>query len=127
MQTVTSKDGTTIAFDKSGSGPAVILVDGALCHRMFGPSTELASVLDKNFTVYTYDRRGRGETGAGATPWSVEREIEDLDALVKEAGGSAFVFGQSSGAVLALEGGASQQEQRVVEDRLQNRGGRTRP
>jgi len=99
----TSADGTGIAYSITGSGPALILVDGAMCHRMFGPSTELASVLDKNFTVYTYDRRGRGETGAGATPWSVEREIEDIAALIGEAGGSAFVFGQSSGAVLALD------------------------
>ncbi|MCP2243707.1 alpha/beta fold hydrolase [Lentzea aerocolonigenes] len=99
----TSADGTEIAYSVTGSGPALVLVDGAMCHRMFGPSTELASVLDKNFTVYTYDRRGRGETGDGATPWSLQNEIDDLDALVKEAGGSAFVFGQSSGAVLALE------------------------
>ncbi|MEU0881959.1 alpha/beta hydrolase [Lentzea sp. NPDC005914] len=99
----TSADGTEIAYSITGSGPALILVDGAMCHRMFGPSTELASVLDKNFTVYTYDRRGRGETGDGATPWSPEHEIEDLDALIGEAGGSAFVFGVSSGAVLALD------------------------
>lgn len=99
----TSSDGTEIAYSITGSGPALILVDGALCHRRFGPTTELASVLDKNFTVYTYDRRGRGETGDGATPWSLDREIEDIDALIEEAGGSAFVFGVSSGAVLAME------------------------
>ena len=99
----TSADGTEIAYSITGSGPALVLVDGAMCHRMFGPSTELASVLDKNFTVYTYDRRGRGETGDGATPWSVEREVEDIDAVIREAGGSAFVFGVSSGAVLALD------------------------
>ena len=99
----TSADGTEVAYSITGSGPALILVDGAMCHRMFGPSTELASVLDKNFTVYTYDRRGRGETGDGATAWSLDREIEDIDAVVREAGGSAFVFGVSSGAVLALE------------------------
>ena len=99
----TSADGTEIAYSVTGSGPALILVDGAMCHRMFGPSTELASVLDKDFTVYTYDRRGRGETSDGATPWSEEREIEDLEALIREAGGSAFVFGVSSGAVLALD------------------------
>ncbi|MFD4641007.1 alpha/beta fold hydrolase [Lentzea sp. NPDC058436] len=99
----TSADGTEIAYSITGSGPALVLVDGAMCHRMFGPSTELASVLDKNFTVYTYDRRGRGETGDGATPWSLEHEVEDIDAVIREAGGSAFVFGVSSGAVLALE------------------------
>jgi pimeloyl-ACP methyl ester carboxylesterase len=99
----TSADGTEVAYSITGSGPALVIVDGAMCHRMFGPTTELASVLDKNFTVYTYDRRGRGETGDGATPWSLEREVEDIDAVIKEAGGSAFVFGVSSGAVLALE------------------------
>ncbi|SMC70756.1 alpha/beta fold hydrolase [Lentzea albidocapillata] len=99
----TSADGTEVAYSITGSGPALIIVDGAMCHRMFGPTTELASVLDKNFTVYTYDRRGRGETGGGATPWSLEREVEDIDAVISEAGGSAFVFGVSSGAVLALE------------------------
>ncbi|MGI5504956.1 alpha/beta fold hydrolase [Lentzea sp. CA-135723] len=99
----TSADGTEVAYSITGSGPALILVDGAMCHRMFGPSTELASVLDKNFTVYTYDRRGRGETGDGATPWSLDREIEDIEAVIREAGGSAFVFGVSSGAVLSME------------------------
>lgn len=99
----TSADGTEIAYSITGSGPALLLVDGALCHRRFGPTTELASVLDKNFTVYTYDRRGRGETGDGATPWALEREIEDMEAVIREAGGSAFVFGVSSGAVLAME------------------------
>ncbi|MEV6239860.1 alpha/beta hydrolase [Lentzea sp. NPDC051838] len=99
----TSADGTQIAYSVTGSGPALVLVDGALCHRMFGPSTELASVLDKNFTVYTYDRRGRGATGDGATPWEVDREIEDLEAVIKEAGGTASVFAVSSGAVLALD------------------------
>ncbi|GGM82325.1 alpha/beta hydrolase [Lentzea pudingi] len=99
----TSADGTEVAYSITGSGPALVIVDGAMCHRMFGPATELASVLDKNFTVYTYDRRGRGETGDGATPWSLEREVEDIDAVIGEAGGSAFVFGVSSGAVLAME------------------------
>ncbi|MCG8921475.1 alpha/beta fold hydrolase [Lentzea sp. CC55] len=99
----TSADGTRIAYSVTGSGPALLLVDGAMCHRRFGPTTELASVLDKDFTVHTYDRRGRGETGDGATPWSLEREVEDIDAVIREAGGSAFVFGVSSGAVLAME------------------------
>ncbi|SDN92619.1 alpha/beta fold hydrolase [Lentzea jiangxiensis] len=99
----TSADGTEIAYSVTGSGPALLLVDGAMCHRRFGPTTELASVLDKDFTVHTYDRRGRGETGDGATPWSLEREVEDVDAVIREAGGSAFVFGASSGAVLAME------------------------
>jgi pimeloyl-ACP methyl ester carboxylesterase len=102
MNTVTSKDGTTIAFDRSGAGPAIILVGGALQHRAIDPSTaRLAELLAPNFTVYHYDRRGRGDSGDTA-PYAVEREIEDIDALIQEAGGSAFVFGMSSGAVLAL-------------------------
>jgi pimeloyl-ACP methyl ester carboxylesterase len=102
MNTVRSKDGTLIAFDRSGTGPAVILVDGALCHRAFGPSGPLAALLADRFTVFTYDRRGRGDSG-DTKPYSVDREIEDLDAVIREAGGSAFVYGISSGAALALE------------------------
>lgn len=103
MNTVASKDGTTIAFDRSGQGPALILVGGAFQHRSIDPSTaRLAELLAPRFTVYHYDRRGRGESG-DTPPYAVEREIEDVDALIKEAGGSAFVFGMSSGAVLALE------------------------
>jgi pimeloyl-ACP methyl ester carboxylesterase len=102
MSTVKSKDGTTIAFDKIGTGPALILVDGALCYRKSSPNSALATLLAPHFTVYTYDRRGRGESGDTA-PYAVEREIEDLEALVSKAGGSAFVYGISSGAALALE------------------------
>ena len=102
MNKVTSKDGTTIAYEKSGAGPAVILVDGALGYRSFSPLGELAKLLSPHFTVYTYDRRGRGESSNGK-PFAVEREIEDIEALIQEAGGSAFVFGTSSGACLALE------------------------
>jgi len=102
MATVRSKDGTSIAFDKQGSGPALILVDGALCSRTMGPSASLAALLKQHFTVYTYDRRGRGESGDTA-PYSVKREVEDIDALVQDAGGSAFVWGISSGGALALE------------------------
>ena len=99
MKTIISKDGTPIAFQRAGNGPAVILVDGALCCRASGP---LAELLATNFTVFTYDRRGRGDSGDTA-PYSVEREVEDIEALVNEAGGSAFVYGTSSGAALALE------------------------
>lgn len=99
---VISKDGTPIAFERSGSGPALILVDGALCYRAFGPMPQLAARLAPHFTVYTYDRRGRGASGDTA-PYAVEREIEDIEALVREAGGSAFAYGVSSGAALALE------------------------
>jgi pimeloyl-ACP methyl ester carboxylesterase len=103
MNSVTSKDGTTIAFDRSGEGPAIILVGGALQHRAIDPSTaRLAELLAPPFTVYHYYRRGRGDSGDTA-PYAVEREVEDIDALLQEAGGSAFVFGMSSGAVLALE------------------------
>jgi pimeloyl-ACP methyl ester carboxylesterase len=102
MTTVTSKDGTQIAYETKGSGPAVILVDGALCYRSFGPMPHLAELLAPHFTVYTYDRRGRGESGNSKT-YAVEREVEDLDALIHGAGGLAFVYGISSGACLALE------------------------
>ena len=102
MPRVTSKDGTSIAFDRVGSGPPLILVDGALCYRAFGPMGPLAQALASHFTVYTYDRRGRGESGNGR-PYAVEREIEDLNALVREAGGSVYAYGASSGGALALE------------------------
>jgi pimeloyl-ACP methyl ester carboxylesterase len=102
VKTVHSKDGTTIAFDRIGDGPPVILVDGALCSRAMGPCGPLAALLAAHFTVFTYDRRGRGDSGDNA-PYAVEREIEDLEALVDEAGGAASVWGVSSGAVLALE------------------------
>lgn len=102
MNTVRSKDGTPIAFDRSGKGPALIIVDGALCYRASGPSGPMARLLAEHFTVYTYDRRGRGDSGDTA-PYAIEREIEDLAALINEAGGTAFVYGISSGAALALE------------------------
>src|SRR5215510_5360141 len=99
---VISKDGTAIAFDRLGHGSPVILVDGALCHRSMGPSRGLARLLAQHFTVYTYDRRGRGDS-CDTAPYAVEREVEDIAALLREAGGTAFVWGTSSGAVLALE------------------------
>ena len=99
---ITSRDGTELAFDQVGSGPPVVLVDGALSHRTAGPNGPLAEVLAEHFTVYTYDRRGRGESGDTA-PYAVEREIEDLEALIAAAGESASVYGISSGGVLALE------------------------
>ena len=102
MNKVTSKDGTQIVYDKRGEGPAVILVDGALCYRSFGPMAGLAELLSPHFSVYNYDRRGRGESG-DTQPYSVGREIEDIEALIDAAGGEAFVFGTSSGGALALE------------------------
>jgi pimeloyl-ACP methyl ester carboxylesterase len=105
MSTVTSKDGTTIAYDRKGEGPALILVDGALCYRAMGPMGPLSELLSKRFTVYTYDRRGRGESG-DTQPYEPEREYEDLEALINEAGGSAMVYGISSGATLAVNAAA---------------------
>lgn len=102
MNTVTSKDGVTIAFDVAGEGPAIILVDGAMATRTAGAMTPLVPFLASHFTVYTYDRRGRGDS-TDTAPYAIEREIEDLDALITKAGGSAFVYGISSGAALALE------------------------
>ena len=104
MQKVKSRDGTTIAFESSGSGPAVILVGGALSGR--SAAAPLAKALSEYFTVVAYDRRGRGDSGDTA-PYAVGREVEDIDALIGAAGGSAFVHGHSSGAALALEAAAA--------------------
>jgi pimeloyl-ACP methyl ester carboxylesterase len=106
MSKVLSKDGTPIAFDKVGNGEPIILVDGALCSRSFGPMPKLAPLMAPHFTVLNYDRRGRGESG-NTMPYAVEREVEDIEALIGEAGGSASVFGISSGAALALAAAAS--------------------
>jgi pimeloyl-ACP methyl ester carboxylesterase len=99
---VRSADGTRIAYDRIGRGEPVILVDAALCRRGVGPSRALAERLASQFTVVTYDRRGRGESG-DTPPHAVEREVEDISALLRELGGSACLWGMSSGAVLALE------------------------
>lgn len=108
MQMVPSTDGTSIAYDVQGSGPAVILVDGALCYRSFGPMPGLAKLLEPYFTVYTYDRRGRGDSGKTQSDPSqiVALEVDDLAALIRVAGGSASLFGTSSGGALALEAAA---------------------
>jgi pimeloyl-ACP methyl ester carboxylesterase len=105
MGKVRSADGTEIAFDTIGEGPPVILVGGALNDRRIQHLTELASHLAGDFAVYLYDRRGRGDSGE-ASDWSVAREVEDLDALIAEAGGSAHAYGVSSGAILILEAAA---------------------
>jgi pimeloyl-ACP methyl ester carboxylesterase len=105
-RTTTSRDGTTIAYTKRGSGPPLIIVDGVFCYRENGPATELASLLAQHYTVFTYDRRGRGES-ADTAPYSVEREIDDLRAVAMEAGATPFVLGISSGAALTLEAVAS--------------------
>ena len=101
-----SRDGTAIAYERLGSGPPLILVDGALCSRQFGPMPKFASLLAQHFTVFMYDRRGRGAS-TDTKPYAKEREVEDIEALIRDAGGSAFVMGVSSGAGLALEAAAS--------------------
>ncbi len=103
-ETVQSADGTTIAYERTGTGPAVILIGGAFNDR-HSPSV-LAAALSAHFTVFSYDRRGRGDSG-DTLPFAVAREAEDLDALTAVAGGSALVYGHSSGAVLALEAAAA--------------------
>jgi pimeloyl-ACP methyl ester carboxylesterase len=104
VETVRSRDGTTIAFDRSGRGPSLIIVNGALSDR--GAVSDLAPRLADQLTVIAYDRRGRGDS-TDTPPYAVEREVEDLAALVDVAGGSAFVLGHSSGAVLALSAAAA--------------------
>ncbi len=104
MHRVTSRDGTKIALDILGDGPPVIFVGGALADRSAG--APLAAVLARNFTVFNYDRRGHGDSGDTA-PYAVEREVEDIAALIGETGGAAFLIGGSSGAVLALDAAAS--------------------
>ena len=103
MALTVSADGTKIAYDKTGQGPALIIVAGAFQDRM--AMSPYAGPLSQRFTIYNYDRRGRGESG-DTQPYAVVREIEDIDALIREAGGSAFVFGGSSGGVLTLDAAA---------------------
>jgi pimeloyl-ACP methyl ester carboxylesterase len=118
MNQVLSKDGTTIAFDRSGQGPALILVGGAFQYRAIDPPTaQLAALLAEQFAVFHYDRRGRGDS-SDTLPYAVAREVEDLEALINEAGGSAFVFGMSSGGALALDAAA-----RGLTDRQRAMGG----
>lgn len=106
MNAIVSADGTKIAYDRAGDGPVVILVDGALCSRAQGPMPDLARELQSEFTVYNYDRRGRGDSG-DSPQYAIAREVEDLAALIEEAGGTAYVYGTSSGAALALRAAAA--------------------
>ena len=106
MNTVTSADGTTIAYDRSGAGAPVVMVAGAFSYRRYPGQVKLAELLSERFTVYNYDRRGRGDSG-DTPPYSVQREIEDLAAVIGAASGQAHVWGLSSGAVLALEAAAA--------------------
>src|SRR4030095_2127883 len=102
MKKILSKDGTAIAVERTGRGPALVFVDGAMCYRASGPSHSMAAALAEHFTVLTYDRRGRGDS-SDSGPYDVQREVDDLDAVIREAGGQALVLGVSSGAALALE------------------------
>jgi pimeloyl-ACP methyl ester carboxylesterase len=99
LESVTSRDGTSIAYDRRGDGPPVVLVSGGSVDR--SSNAGLADVLASGFTVLNYDRRGRGPSG-DTQPYAVEREIEDIDAVIGAAGGSAHLYGSSSGAALAL-------------------------
>jgi pimeloyl-ACP methyl ester carboxylesterase len=105
MSHVTSKDGTRIGYERLGSGPALVLIDGAMGSRAFGPMPKIAALLKEHFTVYLYDRRGRGDSG-DTQPYAKAREVEDIEALIGATGGSAFAVGVSSGAALALEAAA---------------------
>ena len=98
MDSVSSADGTTIAYERSGGGPPIILVGGAFNDR--STTRALAAALGSDFTAYSYDRRGRGDSGDSG-PYAVQREIEDIAALIGAAGGSAYLYGLSSGAILA--------------------------
>jgi pimeloyl-ACP methyl ester carboxylesterase len=100
MTSVTSADGTVIAYEQQGSGPALIVVDGALSTR--GGKAGLRALLAPRLTVFGYDRRGRGDSG-DTLPYSVDREIEDIQALIEVAGGTAALYGHSSGAAHALD------------------------
>lgn len=106
MHTVTSADGTQIAYDRYGDGPALILVNGALSYRQFKAFQKIAEALSAHCTVINYDRRGRGDSGQ-AGPVSVEHEVQDIAALIEAVGGSASLFGFSSGAALALRAAAA--------------------
>lgn len=103
LSTVISADETVIGYTRLGAGAPVVLVDGALNARSFpGPNPKLAGALANRFTVFTYDRRGRGESD-NTHPDAIEREVEDLQAVIEAAGGSACVYGISSGGALALQ------------------------
>lgn len=101
MEKMISKDGSRIAYDRYGAGPTVILIGGALSYRKFNKMEALARLLAERCTVINYDRRGRGDS-TEVVPFALEREIEDIQALIDAAGGSASLWGWSSGGALAL-------------------------
>ncbi|MFI5908806.1 alpha/beta fold hydrolase [Dactylosporangium sp. NPDC051541] len=113
MPTTTSADGTAIGYESIGSGPALVLVDGACCFRAAGPMRPLASALSQHFAVHTYDRRGRGESG-DTQPYAPAREVEDLQAVIAAAGGAASVYTMSSGGAIGLAAAAQGAEIRAL-------------
>jgi hypothetical protein len=94
MLTTKSKDGTTLAYDKYGTGSALINITGASCFRTFIPVMQDVKVFSRNFTVYNYDRRGRGDSG-DTPPYSIEREVQDIEAMIDATGGKADLYGQA--------------------------------
>lgn len=113
MSTVTSADHTTIAYETAGAGPAVVLVDGATCFRDSGPMRPISQLLAASTTTVIYDRRGRGESG-DTLPYALEREIEDIAALIGAVGAPVTLFGMSSGGALALEAAVALGPERVA-------------
>ena len=115
FQTTTSADGTRLAYEVHGDGPPLVYVTGAICHRTFSPIRSDVKVLARAFRVLSYDRRGRGDSGDSGS-WSLDREVEDISALIDELGGRALLYGHSSGAVLAMHAAhrLGERVQRVV-------------
>jgi len=111
---VRSADGTEIAYDVTGSGPAVVVVEGAMCQRSMGTAQALTPLLSEHYSVYAYDRRGRGQSGPGSSPYTVHREVEDLIAVLEAAGPDALVVGASSGAALVIEAARAGVQMRKV-------------
>lgn len=105
MPFITSKDGTKIAYEVRGIGPALLLVDGAMCSRDMGPMPAIADALSDKFSVWIFDRRGRGGSGNNL-PWTMEKEIDDITALLDAMGDNPMMFGISSGALLAARAAA---------------------
>lgn len=106
MPHVTSADGTSIAYEVRGSGPPLLLVDGAMCSRRMGPMPAIADALSDQFSVWIFDRRERGESGS-TPPWSRDKEIDDISALLQAMGPAPMMFGISSGALIAAEAAAA--------------------
>lgn len=104
MMQVSSKDGSKIAYDSLGSGPLLVYITGAICHRNFKPVLDDAKFFSQDFTVINYDRRGRGDS-QDIQPYSLQKEIDDIEALIDAVGTKVNLYGHSSGAVLALEAG----------------------